>query len=254
MATLTALYIFGIVFFAGIIQTITGFGFALVAAPLLTFVIAPKEAVVTVLFIGILMKGFLVYKTWHEGAFGRIFFVFAASVVGALPGAYVLRAVSDGTLKALIGLTLLAATAAMATSRPIVIRRHGLAKTLAGLLSGFFGATTSLNGPPLVLYMMNQGVDKTTIRADLARYFFIGNAATLGIAAFMGSVQADRLAVYAALALPATIFSWWIGQRIFERVDGERFRAIALVVIGASGLVTLGSGLWSFLAAVFTNG
>lgn len=251
MATMTALYVFAVVFFAGIIQTITGFGFALVAAPLLTFAIAPKQAVVTVLFIGILMKGFLVYKTWHEGAFSRVLFVFAASVVGALPGAYVLRAVSDSTLKTIIGLTLLAATAAMCVSRPVTIRRHGLVKTVAGLLSGFFGATTSLNGPPIVMYMMNEGVDKSTIRADLGRYFFIGNAATLGLVAFTGSVQADRLAVYGALAVPATLLSWWVGQRIFEKVDAVRFRHIALAVISASGLITVGAGLWPFLVALF---
>lgn len=247
MLTATALYVFAVVLVAGVLQTITGFGFALVAAPLLTFALSPKEAVIAVLFIGILMKGFMVYKTWRDGEFSRILLVFAASVAGALPGAYVLRAVSDSALKAFIGLTLILVTLAMAADRTVVIRRHRLAQTTVGFLSGFLGATTSLNGPPLVLYMMNEGRDKTTMRADLVRYFFLGNAATLVISWFMGTVAADRLAFTAAAALPAIVLGWWLGDKIFARVDAALFRRISLAVISISGLVTCGLGLWPLL-------
>jgi uncharacterized membrane protein YfcA len=247
MLTLTALYVFGVIFFAGVLQTITGFGFALVAAPLLTFALSPKEAVIAVLFVGIMMKGFMVYKTWRDGEFARIVPVFAASIVGALPGAYVLRTVSDSTLKVFIGLTLIFVTMAMYANCTVTIRRHGLAKSAVGFLSGFLGATTSLNGPPLVLYMMNEGEDKTTMRANLARYFFLGNAATLVIAYFMGTVTADRLGNIAAVALPAILLSWWLGEKIFARVDAALFRRIALGVISLSGLVTCGLGLWPLI-------
>jgi uncharacterized membrane protein YfcA len=247
MLTLTMLYVFGVILFAGVLQTITGFGFALVAAPLLTFALPPKEAVIAVLFIGIMMKGFMVYKTRRDGEFARILPVFAASVAGALPGAYVLRTVSDSALKVFIGLTLVAVTLAMYANCKVTIRRHGLAKATVGLLSGFLGATTSLNGPPLVLYMMNEGEDKTTMRANLARYFFLGNAATLAISYFMGTVTADRLGVIAVVALPAIGLSWWLGDKIFARVDAALFRRIALGVIALSGLVTCGLGLWPLL-------
>ncbi len=247
MITLSALYVFGVILVASILQTITGFGFALVAAPLLTFAIAPKEAVIVVIFIGILIKGFMVCKTWREGAFGRIFLVFAASVVGALPGAYVLHAVSDSVLKIVIGLTLVLATLAMYANYRVTIRRHGLAKSLVGFASGFLGAVTSFNGPPLILYLMNEGGDKTTIRADLARYFLLCNMATIMIAYFVGTVATDRLPGYAAVSVPAILLGWWLGQKIFRRIDATLFRRIALGVISLSGLVTCGLGLWPLL-------
>jgi uncharacterized membrane protein YfcA len=248
MLTTTALYIFAVVLAAGVLQTITGFGFALVAAPLLTFVLSPKEAVIAVLFIGLLMKALMVYKTWHEGEFSRILLIFAASIVGALPGAYVLSVVSDSALKAFIGLTLVLVTLAMAADRTVAIRRHRLAQTVVGLLSGFLGATTSLNGPPIVLYLMNEGHDKTTMRANLVRYFFLGNAATLAISYLMGTVAAGRLAVTAAAALPAIVLGWWLGDKIFARCDAALFRRISLAVISISGLVTCGLGLLPLLS------
>jgi uncharacterized membrane protein YfcA len=248
MLTLSALYVFGVILVASILQTVTGFGFALVAAPLLTFALAPKEAVIVVIFIGILIKGFMVLKTWHEGAFARIFLVFAASVVGALPGAYVLHVVSDSVLKVVIGLTLVLVTLAMYANYTVTIRRHGLAKSLVGFSSGFLGAVTSFNGPPLILYLMNEGGDKTTIRADLARYFLLCNVATLIIAHFVGTVSTDRLPVYAAVSVPAILLGWWLGQKIFRRMDAALFRRIALAVISISGLVTCGFGLWPLIS------
>ncbi len=247
MLITTALYIFVAILVASVLQTVTGFGFALAAAPLLTLVLPPKEAVIAVISIGILIKGFMVFKTWHEGSFARIMLVFAASVVGALPGAYVLRAVSDSALKIFIGLTLILVTLAMCANYTVAIRRHGLAKTVVGFLSGFLGATTSFNGPPLVLYLMNEGGDKTTIRADLARYFLLCNMATVTISYLIGTVYTARLPLYAAASVPAILIGWWLGQKIFARVDAVLFRRIALTVISFSGLVTFGFGLWPVL-------
>ncbi|MDT8902412.1 sulfite exporter TauE/SafE family protein [Anaeroselena agilis] len=247
MLTLSSVYVFGVILFAGVLQTVTGFGFALAAAPLLTFALPPKEAVVAVLFVGIMMKGLMVYKTWGDGAFKRIALVFAASAVGALPGAYVLRVVSDSALKVFIGLTLVAVTLAMYANYTVTIRRHGLAKSVVGFLSGFLGATTSFNGPPLILYLMNEGGDKTTIRADLARYFLLCNVTTITFAYFMGTVPADRLGGLAAAALPAVLLAWWLGDKIFARVDAALFRRIALGIISLSGLVTCGFGLWPLI-------
>ena len=248
MLTITALYVAAVVLLAGVVQTITGFGFALVAAPLLTLAITAKEAVLFILFIGIIVKGYAITKTWREGAFARILLLFAASVAGALPGAYVLRTVSDDALKILIGLALMAATLAMYANHTVIIRRHRLAQSLVGLASGFLGATTSLSGPPVVLYMINEGQDKITMRADLARYFFLGNAMTLVIAGLTGTSLTGELVWYAVASLPAVGLGWWLGQKIFLRVDAGLFRRIALAVISVSGLVTLGAGLWSLLA------
>src|SRR5665647_761276 len=87
----TMLFVFGVVLLAGLVQTVTGFAYALIAVPLLAMVTGPREAIVLVLFTGMLMKVVMVYKTWHEGDFSRIWLIFAASLAGSLPGVYLLR-------------------------------------------------------------------------------------------------------------------------------------------------------------------
>ncbi len=243
MLTMTALYVFAVILVASALQTVSGFGFALAAAPLLALALPPKEAVIAVIAIGIVVKGFMVYKTWSEGSFTRIFIASVASVIGAVPGSYALRAVSDSALKICIGLTLILVTGAMYANYTVAVRRHGLAKAVVGFLSGFLGAVTSFNGPPLVIYMMNAGQDKVTIRADLARYFFLCNVATLTIAYHVGTVYTERVPLYAAVSVPAALLGWWLGQKAFHRVDAALFRRMALAIIGFSGIVTILSGI-----------
>jgi uncharacterized membrane protein YfcA len=243
MLTMTALYVFIVILAASILQTVSGFGFALAAAPLLALFLPPKEAVIVVIAMGILIKGFMVCKTWHEGSFARMLIASVASVIGAVPGSYALRAVSDSALKIAIGLTLVLVTCAMYFNYTVAVRRHGLAKALVGFLSGFLGAVTSFNGPPLVIYMMNAGQDKITIRADLARYFLLCNVATIIIAYHVGTVYTERLPLYAAVSVPAILLGWWLGQKAFHRVGAAFFRRMALTIIGFSGIVTVLSGI-----------
>ena len=240
----TMLFVFGVILLAGLVQTVTGFAYALIAVPLLAMVTGPREAIVLVLFTGMLMKVVMVYKTWNEGDFSRIGLIFAASLVGGLPGAYVLRWIDDGALKIFISVALLLCTAGLCVQCKVKIRRPWLAQSVVGVVSGFLGATTAFNGPPIVLYMMNEGEDKVVMRANLVRYFMLGNIATLGIAAFMGSLpMGGDLSLYAMISIPAVIIAWWLGNKVFQGINPVMFRRLAMTIIGCSALVTLGTGL-----------
>lgn len=253
MDWLILVYVFGIIILAGFLQTLTGSGFALVAAPLLTFATGPKEAVILVLLIGLIMKLFMVYKTWHEGDFSRILPIFIASVIGTLPGVYVLKFAGDSTLKILIGITMVFASIAMCYDKSITIRRHGLAKSVTGLMSGFFGATTSLSGPPIVFYMMLQGEEKVSMRANLVRYFSLGNAITLLMAYFVGLPAVNHLTEYILASIPAVFLGWYFGEKLFANVDASLFRRISLAVISVSALVTICSGIYPFASKFITH-
>lgn len=247
MLTLTAVYVLIVVVFSAFLQTLTGFGYALAAAPLLAFAMNPKDVVMFVLFTGLVTKAILAYRTRHQGKTSSIIPIFLASVAGALPGAFVLKFISDGALKILIGIVLMAATVAMSSNVTVNIKRHGLAKTIVGLISGFLASTTSLNGPPVVMYYMNEKEEKDALRANLARYFLLGNSASLVMSYFFGTLQVNNIAVYALISMPALVIGFWLGDKIFDRMDGSVFRRIGLAVISISGLVTLGAGVWQYL-------
>jgi len=242
------LFVFGVILFAGVVQTVTGFAYALIAVPLLTMVTGPRDAIMLVLFTGMLMKVVMVYKTWQEGDFSRIWLIFIASLFGALPGVYVLRWIDDGALKIFISIVLLFCTAGLCAQCKVAVQRPWLAKSMVGVISGFLGATTAFNGPPIVLYMMNENEDKVMMRANLVRYFMLGNIATLSMSVYMGSLLIGQdILIYIALALPAVALSWWLGNKVFQGLNPILFRRIAMMIIGCSAVVTLGTGLIPWL-------
>lgn len=244
MFTPETIPIFAIILFASFLQTITGFGYALAAAPLLALVMSPKDAVMFVLFTGIITKLTLLVHTWHQGRFSQISLLFAASLAGALPGAYVLKIISNQSLKIGIGLTLIIIAAAMARDLRINIRQPRLAQTLVGAVSGFLATTTSLSGPPVVIYYLNEQTDKDTIRANLTRYFILSNASSLIISYFFGTLHLAVLTANTLICLPAILLGVWLGNKLFARFNGSIFKKLALTVITISAVISMVSGLW----------
>jgi len=234
MITLTTAYVFCVVLFASFLQTLTGFGYALAAAPLLALAINPKDVVMLVLFTGLLVKAVMAWHTRREGCFSNVFLMFMASI-------------SNDMLKIFIGIVLVAVTVLMYRQVTLRIQNHRIAQAVVGLNSGFLASTTSLNGPPIVLYYMNEEVEKETIRANLARYFVLGNTASLVLSYLLGTLNVSNLASNVAISIPALLIGFWVGEKAFSKVDSQMFRKLALGVISVSGMISLGSGLWNWL-------
>jgi uncharacterized membrane protein YfcA len=187
------LYVSLAIFAASLSQAVTGFGFALVAAPLLTFIMGPKETVMFLLFSGLFMKAVMVYKTRHQGHSREVLVLFLGSLLGALPGSYILRIADSGTIKMVIGIILLLATAVLVADFRFRIVRHRLAQIVFGFLSGFCGATTGLNGPPVVCYYLNEELPKEAMRANLVRFFILGNTGTLLLSYYWAPFSREAL-------------------------------------------------------------
>jgi len=235
--------IFAVIFFSSFLQTITGFGYALSATPLLALILDPKDAVMFVLFTGIITKLALLCRLWHQSSFSAIRLLFAASLAGALPGAYVLKIVSNATLKLTIGLVLIIITVAMARDFRVTIREPRLAQSVVGVVSGFLATTTSLSGPPVVMYYLNEQLTKETIRANLTRYFILSNTASLVLSYFFGTLKPELLAANTLICLPAIVLGVGLGEKLFAKFNANIFKKLALAVIAASAIISIFSGL-----------
>ncbi|MDU4962173.1 MAG: sulfite exporter TauE/SafE family protein [Sporomusaceae bacterium] len=243
MVASTLLFVFVTTAFSSFLQTVTGFGYALAAAPLLALFMDPKEAVMLVLATGAITKIMLLAGAKIQGRFTDIAPLFLASLLGALPGAYLISAIGVDALRAFIGIILLTTTAAMCANCRVRIQRPRLAESAVGMLSGFLGATTSLSGPPLVLYYLNENAEKDLLRANLTRYFLLGNLATLLLSYSFGTLRPEALLLPVLISIPAVAFGVWLGEKLFCRLDPPLFRKLAISVISVSGMITVYNGL-----------
>lgn len=246
-------YIFGVMAFAAFLQTVTSFGFALAAAPLLLFVMSPKDVVMFVLVAGLMGKLLLMYRTWGDGKFRSIAIIAAASLPGVVAGSYALKVASDASIKVLIGVVLVSATVAMVNNVSVTIRNRPLAQSVVGVVSGFLGSTTSFSGPPVIMYLLNERENKEAVRANLTRYFVLGNLSALVTAYLFGTFHPSGMAGNLLISIPALWLGIFVGDKLFNRLDATLFRKIAIGVIGISGLISVSSGLMPYLQEWLTH-
>lgn len=157
------------------------------------------------------------------------------SIMGSIPGGYVLNAIPAAYLQILLGIMLLAVLLLMGRKFEINIKNKTAGRIAAGFISGFSAAMTSISGPPVALYFLAEWRDKTVTRANMCWIFAFGSLGTMAsLLAAESFISADLmlLAVYAALPL---LLGMWLGERCFHKINQRLFIRLskAFVVIGA---------------------
>jgi uncharacterized membrane protein YfcA len=232
------------------LQSATGFGFGLVAAPLLFATLDPQEAVGLLSALGLVVNALtLCTERRRPRPLARESAVLIAwAVPGALLGVVVLRSLdavalqvllSAGVLGTLAVRRLVAARSARGsrTARP----RPPWAAPLAGLISGGLGTSTTTSGPPLLLYLLGRGVEPAVVRDTLTVCFFalgfVGPFALL-VTRTSGAMP-DPLLV--AAGVPVVAAGHLAGRSAFARLAAgggyERIVTGVLLASVAAGLV-----------------
>jgi len=231
-----------IIFFSSMIQSITGFGFAIVGTPLLLLFMEPRQVISLMTICGLLLNLMVIIKTRGRSDPKVIWPLFAASLFGIVPGVYILKVIDPSILKLCIGILILLVAFFMASNYVMTIKNEKLATILVGIVSGFMGGSTSLGGPPVALFLMNQQQDKEAFRANLVRFFCYGNIATLIIMYYMDTLDTGIFS-HLIYAIPGVLVGVWLGEKSFAKVSPKFFRWLTLFIIFFCGVVSVVSVL-----------
>jgi uncharacterized membrane protein YfcA len=234
--------------FAGaLVQSATGFGFALVLSPALFAALDPYEAVTALLALGLPLNLLMLADTGLDAVHWR---ALAPALAGAVPGlavgAAVIAVAPKPALQVAVGVAVLGAVAWQARrrrGRSEPPRGGGREAALAGLAGGALTTSISLSGPPLVLWLEGRGLRPVELRASLAVCFLALNLAGVSVLiASGGSGQAVEPKVLAPL-LVLVLAGHVAGMLAFRRLEGPRFYAIVLGVVAAAGVASVVAGL-----------
>ncbi|MDP2931170.1 MAG: sulfite exporter TauE/SafE family protein [Chloroflexota bacterium] len=230
-----------IIFLAGITQGLTGFGFALVSVPILIMFLSPKAVVPIVIMDSIAINVMILFEARKWLDLRRIWPLIVASIIGLPVGTYLLVVLNVSVLKILIGVITIPFAIALMLGFKKEIRNEKLALSLIGLLAGVLNASTSLSGPPIILFLINQGVEKLVFRANLVAYFMVLAVATTAALA-VGGVVTGAVIKYSLWFLPAAILGTLVGMRLAHRVNEKVFRNAALIIVTIAALASVASG------------
>jgi uncharacterized membrane protein YfcA len=235
------------VFAAGTVQGLLGFGFSLVTVPVLVLLLAPRTAVPVILVLSTLINLFLYRGVRGKGDLKRIRLLMIAGTASLPVGTYLLASIDARPLKVLIGVVISFFALAFLAGwrRPVACEKAGLVAT--GVASGILNGVTSTSGPPVILFLANQGMTKDAFRASLVTYFLFLNLATLPIYLAAGLLSLGVMA-QAGFLVPAMVVGALVGSRLTSRVPEKAFRILAMLMVLATGLMSTLSGaglLWS---------
>jgi uncharacterized protein len=241
------------------LQSAIGFGFGLVAAPLLYAATAePEQAVGLMILLGLEVNllTLLAERRRPDPVWADVGAIIAWSLPGAFAGVAVLRAIDPVALQLLVTAGVLTAFAvnlrAVARARrtprpraePAPSRpRAPWARPAAGVSSGALTMTTSTSGPPIVLLLMARGLRPHVVRDTLTASFVglsLVGAATL---ALTGTSTALPDAAWIAALVPLTALGQLAGRPLFARIAAarsyERVLTAVLLVTVMAGLISV---------------
>lgn len=224
--------------FAAFVQGVSGFGFALVAMPVLSgltsiYVAAPLVALTTL--TNDTMMGLYYRRTFDRAVVGRLLL---GSILGIPVGLLALQYLPAHWMLMILGLVIVA-YALYALIDPVMPSLRSRRWIMgAGFLSGILIGSYNLPGPPVVLYGNSQHWSQEKFKSNLTGFFW-ANALIVAIGHGMQHRISTEVFYQYLITIPGLIIGLSVGIILSKSFDSLIFRRVILGI-----LIVLGSQLF----------
>lgn len=228
---------FVIVLLAALIQACTGFGFAIIAIPLLIlFYPAHYTITLSVLlsFISSLATIPRVRKDIDKVLLKRLLI---GSLLGLPLGGIVYYMADVMWLKLIVGISIIAAAVFMMVRISVPL---GNGRRI-GFLSGFLTSSIGMPGPPIVLYLMSRNTEKHIFRGTSMAFYCLVYLISLALQFASGRFETDLL--QDLLLVPAIFIGQAIGTALHNKINQTWFRRVTFLLLIATGVNSLIHGI-----------
>ena len=233
----------GLIYFvAAFTQGVSGFGFGLVAMPLLLLFFDARLAVPLCMLNGLVITLFLSLRLRASVDWQKIRPLFYGCLPGIIAGALFLRQADNGLIQILLGLLLLAYVCFALFFSPGARKMSAFWPVVAGFGTGVIGSAFSAGGPPVIIYTTLTGWAKDEIKATLSAFFFITG---IGMALAHYFVGLTNMAVLVQFRFSVVfVFAGMsLGSICYGRISPSAYLRVILWLLMAMGLMMVCSGL-----------
>jgi uncharacterized membrane protein YfcA len=234
-------FLFLIFLAAGFTQGVTGFGFGLLAIPLLSLLIDIKTAVPLCSLLGILVTAFLSLRLRKHIDRRKILPLLFGCIPGVAVGTLVLKKAPTELLSVLMGVMLIAYALYRLTGNQQPRSIDSRWAYAAGFFTGAISSAFSAGGPPTIIYATLRGWNKNEIKATLSGFFLTGGLTVVTAHALTGLTT--RLVLhYFLLSAPVVIGGVFIGSLLYDRIDTSVYLKLLQCLLLAMGILMIWKG------------
>ena len=215
------------------VQATIGLGMAVLAAPILALIDPDFLPVTTIVMVMPLSFGVARREREHI-AWSAAGLALFGRLPGVAIGALLISSTGSGTVRLLVGISVLLAVAVSATRFHVTTSTRNL--LIAGMASGFSGTTAGIGGPPLAVAYQHE--QPATTRATLAAFFGLGSIISFSGLAAVGEVNQRHISL-CLLLLPGVLVGLALSRPVISRFPENRLRIALLTTCSFSAIFLL---------------
>ncbi|HKQ30616.1 MAG TPA: sulfite exporter TauE/SafE family protein [Burkholderiales bacterium] len=223
-----------------------GFGGALggIAVPLMALAISPVQAAGIMLPILCLMDLFSLKIYFGKWDNANLKIMIPGALLGIMLGTLTFGTLDEHTIRLVIGTIAVAFTLNAwfgFAARQAPAGRSVLKGTVWSSVSGYTSFIAHAGGPPVMIYLLPQQLDKIVYVATVNFFFLIVNAIKIAPYAWLGQFTAANLLTALALA-PLVPLGVWFGFWLQTRVNQKWFYRVTQIGVLLTGLQLIYQG------------
>ncbi len=235
---ITAFIAGSIFLLAGFVQGLTGFGSALVAIPLLSFILDIKTAVPLCMLNGVIITTYMAIALRRHLDKNKILPLLIGALPGIGVGVYLLKEVDGSAIRYAIGALLIGYSVYTMIIKPRPVNPGWGWGYLAGFLTGAIGAAFSAGGPPAIIYTTMTSWKKDEIKATLTGFFMANSYITVMVHALSGITTWDTMKLFAVTA-PFVLIGTTIGSLVSGRINRKLYLQVIYIFLIVMGMLMI---------------
>ena len=211
LTLLEVIFIAVLLFVSSAVQGVLGFGFAVIASPIIVQ-INPNLVPQLLALLGLPIALRVFFREKESVDLSKVKPLIVGRLVGGPIGLLLLLNLSEKYLSIAVGVIVL--VAGLGSFFGWVINRNNINSFLAGTFSGIFGMVAAVGGPPVALLYRNTKSEE--FRPSLNSVFSIGILITLSLLILSGNLFMDHLLLF-VLFLPFVLIGVRVSSSIFSK-------------------------------------
>ena len=240
------IYLSIVTLLAATIQSATGFGFGLIAVPVFLLILNSSDAIQITMIVVLFMSIADWLKLKGQGSKHLLLWLVVGMILGFPFGIYIFLNFELQLIKIMLALIIISFSIfnlvrlfRKGSTEPVqspTKKRWPVA--LTGYFAGLLSASMAMPGPPVMLYLVHKGFDKTVIRATILTFFIFAYAGSVLLQFLIIGISASTWTTSLTL-VPVGLLGVLCGHAIAHRINQKLFRIIVLNILILMALVML---------------
>lgn len=215
---------------ASLIKGITGFGFALVSLPLLSFWYSPKELIPVLILCNLVASVIIVLQKKDRKLINQRFkSLIISGALFTFIGVVTLKVISEDVLIIIMSAFFIILSILSLAGVNYSIKLSDLSYKIAGAFCGFLTGCISVSGPPLALFLNMANVDNQEFREIFSWFSIVTSIVAIGGFYALDMITPSTYKM-TLLILPILFLGSYFGKKLNHLMPLKLFQKISIVI------------------------